>query len=78
MIGENQVIGDDSSSELKSNYILMGHFSESEDCTGGIHKHFVIYRGKVREKFPAIYLVVKFPKIKSLFCQLTISLINAI
>ena len=38
MIGENQVIGDDSSSELKSNYILMGHFSESEDCKGGIHK----------------------------------------
>ena len=39
---------------------------------------FVIYQGKVREKCPAIYLDMKFPKIKCLFCQLTFTLIKAI
>ena len=43
----------------------------------GNFSNFVISQGKVREKCPAIYLDVIFPKIKSLFCQLTISLIKS-
>ena len=44
----------------------------------GYFTNFVIYQGKVREKCPAIYSDVKFPKIKCSFCQLTLSLIKAI
>ena len=50
---------------------------ESQGKVGNF-TNFVIYQGKVREKFPAIYLNVKFPKIKCLFCHLIISLIKAI
>ena len=59
---------------------IPGKVRESEKMCrkSGNFTNFVIIREKIRKKCPAIYLVVKFPKIKCLFCQLIISLIKAI
>ena len=43
----------------------------------GNFTNFVIYQGKVRKQFPAIYSDVKFPKMKCLFCQLALSLLKS-